>query len=66
MKLVIPEDRKLTKKDRRTLRRAFDGLTKPGTIPEKRQRKLRDLLPEAHKPKQKPNVVFLKGKGKKK
>ena len=64
MKLVIPEDRNLNKKDRRTLRRAFDGLTKPGTIPEKRQRKLKDLLPEAHKPKKKPGVVFVKGKNK--
>jgi hypothetical protein len=62
LKLIIPDNANLNKKDRRTLRRAFDGLTKPGTIPEKRQRKLKDLLPEAHKPKKKPNVVVVRGK----
>lgn len=49
----------LNKRDRRVLRRAHNGLSKPGTLPEKRLNKLKDLLPESHKPKRKKTVTFV-------
>lgn len=49
----------LNKRDRRVLRRAANGTSKPGTIPEKRLQKLKDLLPEAFRPKKKRTVIFV-------